>query len=56
MLEIHVVAVCQLQFIPVLRVMTVKTPSHAFRMVKFNICMLFLEFSSLGVYIHACMA
>jgi hypothetical protein len=53
MLEIHVVAVCQLQFIPVLRVMTVKTPALFCGMLELDVCVLVFQHSPLGIRLHA---
>jgi hypothetical protein len=53
MLEVNVVAVRQLQFIPVLRVMAVKTPSLFCRVFELDIRVLVFEHSSFGVRLHA---
>ena len=52
-LEVNVVAVRQLQFIPVLRVMAVKTPPLFCGMFELDVCVLVFQHSVLGVRLHA---
>jgi hypothetical protein len=51
-LEINMVAIRQLQFIPVLRVVAVETPALFRSMLELDVRVLILEHSSLGVGLH----
>jgi hypothetical protein len=51
-LEVNMVAVCQLEFIPVLRVMTIKTPPLFRCMFELDIRVLLFQHSPLWVGFH----
>jgi hypothetical protein len=50
--ELDRVPVGQLQFIPVGRIVTIKTPAVVFSMVQFDVGMFVLEFSSFCIDFH----
>ena len=54
--EVYHLPIEQSQFIPIFCIVTVKTPSHRFSMVKFDIHMLLFQDSLFSIHFHGSMA
>jgi len=53
--EVYEVSIIKSQFITVLRIMTVETPSHGFGMMKLDIRVFFFQDPLRSIHFHSCM-